>query len=329
MKCNQTAGNCSILSVDDRIVVGIVAAVADFISIICCIFVIFLIIIFKKYVFSTQRVILYLTITVLLYGIARIIRDGSAKMLFTNNTMCVGIAFTCQYLATSILVAINCIMLELFLKGIFNKNLDKLEWFYPFLIFLLPAPITSIPLITDNYGATRASCTIQDFNPYNCERSVSGLILHIILWWLPAALTIVAGGIAYVTTFIYLSAQSSQYNAMNDPDWKAKPKRLKEEFKYFRYYPPVFLLIELIPIVDGIYNFLHPNSPILAMTILSNTITGLLGGFVAVVFTLDPLTRQRLRRSHLRAACMLNVCNKDDVSEYPALVSSVTDSLET
>ena len=329
MESNQTAaGNCSRLSLEDRIIAGIVAAVADSISAGCCVFVIFLIVIFKKHVFSTQRVILYLTITVLLYSIVRIIKDGSAKVLFINNKMCIGTAFTCQYLATSILVAINCILLELFLKGILNKNLNKLEWFYPFLIFLLPAPITVIPLITDNYGATRASCSIQDFDPFSCQRSVRGLILHIILWWLPASLTIVLGGIGYITTFIYLSVQSSQYNAMNDPDWQAKQKRLKEDFKYLRYYPPLFLLIQLIPIADGIYNFFRPNNPILTLTILSNTVTGLLGGFVAVMFTLDPLTRKRLNRSHLKAACLLNVCNKDDVNEYPVLVSSVTDSLK-
>ena len=325
--CNETNLSHCQLCLEDRIVVGITAAVADCVSFLCCLFIIFIIFVYKKYVFSTQRLILYLTIAVLLYSITRIVMDSNAKTLFNNDPLCVAVAFGCQYLATSILIAVNCILFEVYIKTILNKNTGKLEWLYPFVIFLLPAPITVIPYLTNNYGPSRTICSIQDFNPQNCTHKVTGIVLHAILWWVPVCLTIIGLGVGYAIALIHLSVQSKRYSSKYDPDWKAKRERTKEDLKYFRYYPPVLMLIEMVPIADSIYNFFRPDNPVLALTIISHMTTGLFGGFIGILFTLDPHTWKRLKLTHLRAACLLNICRKDDVKEYPALISTNTDSL--
>lgn len=326
MAGNQTA-NCSHFTLDERVLIGTAGGIAATISTICCLFTLTLILVFKKYVFSTQQLVLYLIISVFLYSIARIIMDGSATILFKNQQLCIGLAFCCQYMASCILVSVWCILFELYVRSVSARDIGKLKWIYPFVIFLLPALVTSIPLFTGSYGPTRANCLIQDFNPINCTRNTLGLVLHAVIWWVPTYLTIMTGAVGYIIAVMCLTRESHKYSALINPRWRDIPERIKQDLKYLRWYPPLFMLIELAPIANGIYDFVVPDKPILELWVLAHIITGLMGGFLAIIFTLDPYTRRRLTRSQLRAACLYNICRKEVVEEYPTLVSH-SDSLK-
>ena len=323
---NQTA-NCSSFSHEDRVWIGIAGATAATISAICCLFTLTLILIFKKYAFRTQRLVLYLIISVFLYSIARIITDGSASVLFDNRPLCITLAFVCQFMALCILSSVWCILLELYVTGVLMRGLRRLEWAYPFVI-LLPALVTIIPIITNSYGPTEATCEIQGYDFRKCTRNVPGLVLHAVIWWVPAYLTIFAGSVGYIITVVCLTRKSRQYagSAVFTPGWRDIPEQVKQDIKYLRWYPPLFLFIELIPIANGIYDFILPHKPILALWILAHITTGLSGGCLAIIFTLDPYTRKRLTWSHIRAACLYNVCRREVVEEYPVLTGH-SDSL--
>lgn len=328
-QCDQPISNCT-FSLEQRKIVGILGSVAAFVSTICCLFTLFLILVFKKYTFSTQRVVLYLIVCVLLYSASRLALDGSSSVLFDtcHINLCISLAFLTQYFATCALFAIACIIVDYFNTSILLRKTRKLEYFYPVVIFVISAVIASIPLPLKMYGPTRISCTIQDISPVNCTRKNIGLALNISLWWAPIYLVILLGFLSYVIGLCFLRKESRRYKAFVNSGQRDVYETVKNENKYLQWYPLLFMIIEIVPIIDAVYAFFSPTTLNFPLAIIAHIITGLIGGIVTIVFTLDPHTRKRLKYSHLRAAFVNSLCRKRVVEEYPILPSNITDSLQ-
>ena len=174
--------NCSSWSKDNTIVIGITEAVTAFVSILGCLLVIAIMVIYKKYLFTMQRLVLYLTISVLLDAITNCIMGGSYSIIHSSKYYCMLLGFLVQYFSWCILLSVVCVIIELALRMICQRESGRIEWTYIPVIFLLPATTSWIPFIHEAYGPVRGTCTIQTVKPNNCSRDAYGLALMAVLW---------------------------------------------------------------------------------------------------------------------------------------------------
>ena len=105
--------NCSKFSTElnHTLALRITNGIASSISLLCCIFVIALMIIYKKYVFTIQRLILYLTVSILLNSMSHIFE--SASYTPASDSYCMALGFLEHYSGYCMLLFVPCFLLEI------------------------------------------------------------------------------------------------------------------------------------------------------------------------------------------------------------------------
>ena len=173
------ATNCSgaLFTEHQLMILGITQATCSFVSCLGCCFIFFIMIIFKKYVYPSQRLIIYLAMAVLLLSITYIIR-GVGYQYTTQSPFCEGVAFASMYSGACILTAVVCIIIDMFNRSeILCKELLKLEKLYVPAIFIAPLLLDWIPFVNQSYGPTKTWCWIRSINFETCDTYVFGITL--------------------------------------------------------------------------------------------------------------------------------------------------------
>ena len=312
-----------------RLQIGIAGLVSCCLSLLSCLFAIAVIVIYKKYVFSTQRLMLYLGISVMANVTGQMIQ---AILIITNRTngiACEVAAFMCQSAAWSILISVTCISFELLIGIVFYKESGRrLNQFYFFAVFILPVLTNWIPLVFKAYGHAGYSCWILT-SKNNCgnDKYIPGVVLAILLWWTPLYFTILSSACIYTMILCKLSFDKKKYTAMLELNRNEVYKKTLDDVMYLRYYPIIYLTINLIPFASDIYDIIEPLKPVHWLWIAKTVIRGLQGGFLTLVVTLDPKTRKRLTPKQLRTAFVYNVLMREVVEDYPIITGNISDSL--
>lgn len=307
--------------------IGIAGAISGSVSIISCLLVLSLMVIYKKYVFSFQRLIIYLTISILLDDIDRTLQGAFYEQLSTNWRLCKALAFLSQYWSLCILLAVACVLVEMFLQVIARWDTNRLQLLYPATIFLLPAIVAWIPFVTGSYGFTGCFCSIRYTDLATCAKDTRGMVMKIILWWVPFNLTAVFGGLAYICILCSISRQRKQYSALIEVDRNIQYEQFVRDVGYFKWFPLILLIINIVPLVADLHNFFSNSQPLGELWAVSAVVKGLQGGVIAVAITLDPNTRKVLNCRSLTGAWYNNVLRKKSVEEYPIIAGRITDSL--
>ena len=329
---NNTSSNCTPLF-DERqlMILGVTQGVAACFSCIGCFFIFFIMLIFKKYVYSTQRLFLYLTISVLLVSISFIIR-GYGYNLIDNTVFCEVIAFYSQYSGGCILAAVSCIVINIFVCAVLRKEHWNLEPMFVIIIFIVPALLDWVPFISHTYGPTKTWCWIRNQDLATCKPHLFGIAMQYVLWFIPLYSITIIGGILYIISLVAISRWKSSYTAMVEPQRLMLQKSAIEEIKPYQWYPLLYIIVNIVPLVARILNDINPNLDIFFLWVIAALIQGLQGGFVTIVFSLDPETRRRLKWKELKTGFKYNILNLEDTLEYPIITaesdSKLTDSLE-
>lgn len=309
-------------------ILGITQAVAAILSCLGCLFIFFVMIIFKKYVYPGQRLLIYLTLSVFLVSLSFIIR-GFGYSLIDNTTFCVAVAFIGQYAGGCILASVASIIADIFILAVLKKNW-KLEPAYVVSIFVMPALFDWLPFIYETYGPTRGWCWIRDRNAdRDCSVHMYGLVLQYVLWFVPSYFVSLIGGLIYIISLVAL--RRKEYTAMLEPERLQLQKAAISEIQHYKWYPLMFLIINTIPLLTRIISDANPSINIFPLWLVSAAVQGLQGGFVTVLFSIDSDTRKRLKWSHFKNGFKYNIMNFEDTVEYPAITgkddSDFTDSL--
>ena len=294
-----------------RAVAGVACAVAT-ISIFACLFVIVIMILYKKYLFFTQRLILYLTIAALLNSIAialHITEVGAGK------GYCAFTAFYDQVTSWSILIAICCITVNLMLTVMFHKHTERLEILYFVLIFIFPLTLNWIPFIEQAYGDAGPWCWIRIEND-DCSKFEFGIYLQFILWYIPLYVGFASLTMIYIIILYKLHKDRHRWERTYNPDDAKKMKeQMEKEVRPLLWFPLGYLLLYIIPLINRIYNS-ATGEPTLALWLLTAISLPLEGGFISLAFTLDPETLKRLRWAQFKGT--VRQLWQRDVKEYPA-----------
>ena len=306
-------------------ILGLSQASSAILSAIACLLVLFIIVIFKKYTCQTQRLIVSLTLAVLLLSIGYIVR-GFGYSETRRGWFCSLIAFFTQYSGSCILLAVLCLIIEMFIhSGILQEDNLNLEKLYFTVIFIVPAIFDWIPFLQDAYGPTSSWCWIRSQDLVTCDQFLFGIVLQYLLWFVPLFVVIVVGFVLYIATQVIISRQINAYTGLIEPTRRKEKEELIREIKQFRWYPLIFLVANTIPLAARIISDFDKNTEVFGLWVVAGIIQGLQGSIIALAFTVDPTTRRRLTLQSIRAAIRHNVLNVEDVEEYPACIDCESD----
>ena len=305
------------------IVAGLSAASA-FVSLLASCFIVSLIVLFKKWRFFTQRLVLYLALSVIFESLATIIHrvDYENERSEFYVRFCQFSAFVEQNTSWIELMAVVSITLYVFVAAVFSKRTDRFEWLYVFFIFFFPLTFNWIPFTVDAYGRAGAWCWIHSEDIYACNSTnVPGQILQFVLWYVPLYVILIILIALYVTILVKIHWYDPRKYKMSNDNHASKQdhQEMSKEIQSLLWYPFIYFMINLIPLINRIHGLARPNNPSLALWILTALLFPIQGGFIALAFTLDPDTRKRLTIVQIRAATK-ELCQRSGkiVKEYPA-----------
>ena len=307
-------------------IVGILHSCSAAISFISSILVITIIVLFKKSKFFSQRLVLYLSFAVALYSLAAAL--AKTDYVHPEDKFCKWIAFISQYTQWTLLLAVCVITVDILLRIVWDNHSDwatatpYLEVFYCFVIFVFPGTFNWLPFYWNYYGISGDWCWIRDKIPDtngSChDGKMKATMLQMGLWYIPLFVLCCLILVAYIVIVLLLRRQRRRMSIYN-PDEIQLLRTMRNEIYSIFWYPIVFMIINLFPLTNRIVTSLY--KPVIALWVLHAVISPLQGGFMSLVYALDPETRRMLTPSSIRAA-IVGFCNcrKDRVFEYHAVI---------
>lgn len=323
MEENISTNTCAddVFDTTPYIAVSVVSAITGLISVVACLLVIGLILLFKKHYFFSQRLILYLCIAAFLNSLSISLRFQRLAHATDNNAtkwICILTAAFDQTTAWTELLAIACIVFDLALKVILRVNTEKLEKFYIFLTFVFPLLINWIPFIKESYGPAGAWCWIRSktlLNDSSCPGFSFGSYLRFILWYVPLYVIIIIMIATYVLVIYKVRRQRHHWTGKYDPESEKLKEKMQQEVRPLLWYPLIYFVLNIFPLVNRIHDAVIED-PELTLWILHAVFSPLQGGIIAMAYTLDKETLRRLNCTRIKAALLR--LREDTVTEYPA-----------
>ena len=296
-------------------------------SVVCCALVIFIIVLFKKYTFYTQRLILYLAIAAMIHAFSFCLtRVNYSTPRPIEDNYCKFGALLNHYTAANEVLSVCFMTLNVVVKAVCNRSTMKAEPFIVAAIFLLPATWCWVPYVLEGgYGTAKGWCTIRTLNadctPYRYEAWLQFGLRYIPLYML-MLITI----ISIVLVGVRVNMRSAKWVRKWDTVNSAIRENLKREILSIIWYPIIFILFNFFSLINQIYTTIHPDPKDLptayfVLIYLRILTTPLRGAFIALAFALDRETRKRLTVTQCRAACLEWVRRKETVRDF-ALESS-------
>ena len=311
---------CSVFDTYPYVIVAAVSAGSAIASGLCCIFVICLIFLLKKHYFFIQRIILYHCLSTLLRALVTILRFHRLNDSGPISTVCILSGFATQLTNWSRIMDYSVITFTLLMTAVFHKNVARLERFYVVLIFIFPLTFNWIPFIDRTYGRAGPWCWIRNLNYDNCSEHKFGTILRNVIQNVPQYVVFVVLSVSYLSTIIYLIYQRyCKWGSNVHSQERERLKKLHEEVWPLVLYPFGVALLNVIPIISRVYEFVNANEPSYVLWIFSAILEPLQGGFIVQVYTFDCKTIKHLNCSSVATACTACIACKrrETVVEYP------------
>ena len=301
------------------------------VSLVFCLAIFFITILFHKYRQTTQRVTLYLTISVSLLSIANILHGTRLGSIKNNNDYCVTVGFIDQITSWMVLLAVTCLTIDLFIKVVFlRSNTSTFEPVYCLIIFVFPFTFNWIPFIKQAYGLSGEQCWLKLFKNNTCEIDDYYLSLRFVLYWIPFLLVMLFVFVTYVYVLIRTRKQLNEYSGNYNPAASTTKQLLYTELRTYLMYPFIMLVSFVTAVISRIVEVADPSRPYFGLRLIHILAVSLQGVAIAMVFALDYDTRKQLSQCYsIRRAChaLICCCNRPKVVEYEARNVSITDSL--
>lgn len=318
--------NCTYYDSENFRVIAALRASVGALSALCCLLVVAMIVVLKKYRCFCQRLILYLAVAAffhsLSYTVARVDYYSPRHLL---STYCNFGGFFNLYTSWAELLALCCLTFSVFLNAVMDKWLTNLEVVYVCLPYLLPLLWVWVPFIKHSFGNGEAWCDIRPIEE-DCSRHTLGDILRFVLWYGPLyVLCLVMLGAALIAA-CKIRRNSKLWSGLHDPFKEQKTQMLKNEVRPLLWYPILYSILNVFSVANQIDVAIHPSNTIAALWYLHVFTSPFRGAAIALAYALDSDTRRRLNWVELKTA-VLHCCERDDIRDYSAINCSVGDSV--
>lgn len=319
--------NCTLTEEEKDIVVYVILGTSGF-ALLCSLIVLLIMLLFKKYLVSSQRLILYLMLTVALKQAMLVTLAASSGY---NHVLpyCITAGFFNQQLTWYLPMAIYCLTFELFVKAVFQQlNTEKYEKWYVIIIFLLPFTFNWLPFINEAYGINGAVCWIRARDE-NCTLFPYGIAMQFGLFWAPFFVSMICILAACIWALVVTKRRRLSYNGTFDPGEHHFKNQLEKDVHHYLLYPVVYLLINLVQpvrlIIAAKVESLHNTLP---FYLIHSVVQGLEGAMICLAFLLSYIARRELWWGGGLRAAIFSIRTRDRVTTYNAIQESdVTDSL--
>ena len=308
---------------EDYAYVAIASAVSALVTLLASCLVISIMVLFQKWRYFSQRLVLYLAIAALLTAIATVLH----RVDYHNQTsdfylgFCMFGGFLEQITSWMFLNAIISITLYLFASTVLKRDTARLELGYVLFIFVFPLLFNWIPFLHGAYGRSGAWCWIRSQDRVTCESFAFGQWLIFVLWFVPLYVILIILVVLYVIILLSLHRESLRWsgNAASTEEAKELEKKIKRDLLPLMAYPLIYFLLSIPPFINRVQGLAAPDRPVLALWYLSALSFPLQGGLMALAYSLDPDTRRKLNCREMQIALQQYTSSGDEtqVEEYP------------
>lgn len=302
-------------------------SVFSFVTILFILMMLGIIILFKKYLFFVQRMIMYVALAQLSFSVVAMF-DVLSIEAFQNTAAlnyCKAIGFATFITLWWTVLTVFVIVIDIFLRIVFAKDTERYEMLYITMIIAPPIIVSWIPFIKQAYGSSLHFCWIKLVNESDCKVFNFGILLRFVLYFIPVyTLTAI---IIIMLIIVFIVVRRNKYSGKYDPASKARKAQIIKEMKPLIAYPIIFIVSVAIAIVVTIASTIDEggNSNYI-FTIFSTLIFRLQGILITLVFTLDPETRRKLKWREIRAAAKTFCSLKKEVNKYNVASKARSDS---
>lgn len=266
-----------------------------------------IIILFKKYVFLYQRLLLYLAITSFLFSVTSLFNVTSpyAHKNMHARKYCVFIGFVSQFFIWCQIMSIACVMIDVFIKIALEKDTRRFEILYVITIIGLPLTTSLPPFYQLAYGPAGVYCWIRDRIYEDCSYFNVGLYMRFILFYVPLYLLMLTLAILAIISLYCARKRRKQWSVTSAETIKAR-KKLESEIRPLIAYPAVYIVITILPLIQRIYgaaaNPSDSDKFYYFLTVTQVLAYRSLGVIYTIIFILDKETRKKLNWVEIRAA---------------------------
>ena len=284
-----------------------------------------IIVLFKKYLFFTQRLIMYVALTQLFFSIVATMDVLSIEAYRNTEALnyCRAIALATFITLWWTALSVTVMVIDIFLKIVFAKDTERYEVLYGVIIVVPPLIVSWIPFINKAYGSAIHACFIKVDNGDDCKEFPLGIWLRLALYIGP--LCLVTAIIIIMLIIVFIVARRSKYSGKYDPATRIRKAQIIKEMKPLIAYPIIFTACTVISIAITGTGALEPTSDYnYIVTVLTTIVYRLQAILITLVFTLDPETRRKLTWQEIRAA----FCAKKVVKQYHRASKARSDSYD-
>ena len=276
------------------------------ISVLSSIFILLLIFLFRRYEFTSQRLILYL-VTATLFDALSYALGG---FVLTESALCTIDALYLHVVDWGVVVWVCNITVNLFWNVVILRATNRyFEIFYICAGIAVPLFFAGFPFIDSSYGPAGLWCWIVDDDV--------GQILRFLTWYVPLWTIIPGLFFAFLVIIAKLSWELRKWDPYN-PSADRYRELIRREIKPLILYPLVFLLLNIFPTINRIQNAIAKDNPIFALYALHAFSSSLLGVGCTLIFVVNRDTLKELKWSNFKQTVLTRFKSRGKVEEYDA-----------
>lgn len=311
---------------DFQIITGL-SIFTGILTVICGIIVLTVLILFKKYHFHGQRLIMYLNVCVIIQGIVSatnvntLLPEAVNLEAIQDSTLCSVYGFLNNYAIHIQLFMIWWITIDIFLLSVFRIHVsNKFEMVQIFTTFFLPLTFLWIPLVPqiNQYGPDGPICDIQIIDYSSCERIYTGAATVVVLRLIPLVLSMITIISLYIIVILKLKKERNQYKGVYDPSHQKEVDDLIKRTRVLLAYPIIYFLFSIPNVIKHFSEFFNNEQTLIAFFALSVLASNLRGIAISLAFTFDCVTLGRLKT--------LNMISLWHSQRNSAIINSYADS---
>lgn len=331
---NETENSCEKFQDLEYTILAGVRGLLGLASLTCCLTIIVIILLFKRYNYFVQRLVLYVSITIAINSVA----IAAQKVdYFTPNDMqatileryCIFAGFLGQYTSLVELLSLLCITHGLYTSVIRQKPKKHLEAIYIGISLSVPFIISCIPFFGEGtaYGKSGPWCWIREKNQDDCSRYLFGIILQFSVWYVPLVLVAVVVICVYITTLYKIRKTiAAQWTGPYDPEVFVQKGRLRKVVKLLLAYLPVLYLIMNLFSLPNAIHWAIVDTPLYPLWVIHAIFPPMKGILFALPYLFHTDTRRLLKGGKIRDAVRERFVRKPVVRAYPCKQPMFTDS---
>ena len=276
------------------------------ISALSSIFILLLIFLFRRYEFTSQRLILYL-VTATLFDALSYTFGGFA---IYESPLCTIDGLYLHLVDWGVVVWVCNITVNLFWNVVVLRATNRyFEIFYILVGIGVPLFFGVFPFIGNSYGPAGIWCWIVDDS--------TGQVLRFLTWYVPVWIIIPGLFVAFLVIITKLSWELRKWDPYN-PSADRYRELIRREIKPLILYPFVFLLLNVFPSINRIQNAVAKDSPVFALYVLHSISSSLLGAGCTLIFVVNRDTLRELKWSNFKQTLLTRFKSRGKVEEFDA-----------